>query len=105
MSPDLVLTTVNAPYRRQLDARQLAACLLDPAVARAVPGHMSSFFGEVEPALQLAFAGMFDIDERQLVAAAKAFARYSGETYRLDRASEGAASRRVIRSGPAIRRG
>jgi len=83
MSPALVLTTVNAPYGRQLDARELAGFLRDPAAARTAPGHMSSFFGEVEPALQLAFAGLFNISEQQLVAAAKAFAEYSGESYPL----------------------
>jgi hypothetical protein len=44
MSPALVLTTVNAPYSKKLDAQQLACCLLDPSAAKAAPGHMSSFF-------------------------------------------------------------
>jgi hypothetical protein len=83
MSPVLVLTTVNAPYSKQLDAQGLAYCLLDPAAAKAMPGHMSSFFGEVKPDLQVGFASMFDITEPQLSAAAKAFAMYSGESYPL----------------------
>jgi len=33
--------------------------------------------------LQVGFAGMFDISESQLSAAAKAFAMYSGESYPL----------------------
>jgi hypothetical protein len=33
--------------------------------------------------LQLGFAGMFDITAPQLSAAAKAFAKYSGESYPL----------------------
>jgi len=78
---DLVLTTVNAPYVRQLDAQELANCLLDQTAAKAVPGHMSSFFGEVDPALQAAFAGQFGISEPHLVAAARAFAAYSGQSY------------------------
>ena len=82
-SPVLILTTVNAPYSKKLDALELAHCLLNPAAAKAVPGHMSSFFGEVEPSLQIDFAKMFDIAEPQLVAAAKAFALYSGESYPL----------------------
>jgi len=81
MSPELVLTTVNAPYSTKLDALELAHCLLDPAAARAVPGHMSTFFGEVKPALQVGFASMFNITEAQLSAAARAFAAYSGESY------------------------
>jgi hypothetical protein len=83
MNPALVLTTVNAPHSLQLDAPGLAHCLLDQAAAKAVPGHMSSFFGEVAPALQIDFAQQFDITQAQLVAAAKAFAAYSGESYPL----------------------
>jgi hypothetical protein len=83
MNPALVLTTVNAPYAKQLSAQELADCLLDKAKARASSGHMSSFFGEVEPALQVSFAGLFNIAEPQVVAAAKAFASYSGESYPL----------------------
>jgi hypothetical protein len=82
-SPILVLTTVNAPFSQKLDAAELVHCLLDPAAAKAMPGHMSSFFGEVEPALQIGFAGMFNITESQLSAAARAFASYSGESYPL----------------------
>ena len=83
MSFALVLATVNAPYSKQLDAHQLAHCLQDQAAAKAVPGHMSAFFGEVDPALQLGFAALFGISELQLKTAAKAFASYSGESYPL----------------------
>jgi hypothetical protein len=83
MSPVLVLTTVNAPWAKKLTAQELAHCLLDPAAAKAAPGHVSSFFGEVKPALQIGFASMFDISETQLAAAAKAFAAHSGESYPL----------------------
>jgi hypothetical protein len=79
----LVLATVNAPYSKQLDAQQLAYCLVDHEAAKVVPGHMSSFFGEVKPELQEAFAKLFDIPHAQLAAAAKAFAHYSGEAYPL----------------------
>ncbi len=82
-SPALVLATVNAPHSLQLDAPGLAHCLLDEAAAKAVPGHMSSFFGEVSPTLQVDFAQQFNITQAQLVAAAKAFAAYSGESYPL----------------------
>ncbi len=83
MSDDLVLATVNAPHIRQLAASELAACLRDPVAARAVPGHISAFFGEVSPALQIAFADAHDIAETELVAAARAFSLYSGEAYPL----------------------
>jgi hypothetical protein len=83
MSSTLVLTTVNAPYSKQLDAQGLAFCLLHPEAAQAVPGHVSSFFGEVSPKLQIEFACSCRITEQQLAAAAKAFAIYSGESYPL----------------------
>ncbi len=79
----LVLATVNAPYREALDPQDLANCLRDHAAAKVKPGHMSCFFGEVTPELQVAFAHLFGITHAELVAAAKAFARYSGESYPL----------------------
>jgi len=83
ISPELVLATVNAPYSEQLSAQQLVHCLLDREAAKAVPGHMSSFFGEVKPGLQSEFAALFNIAPAQLVAAAKSFSHYSGEPYPL----------------------
>lgn len=83
MKTTLVLTTVNAPYSKQLDAQALAFCLLHPEAAKAAPGHMSSFFGEVSPELQIEFAYSCNVTEQQLAAAAKAFATYSGESYPL----------------------
>jgi hypothetical protein len=44
---------------------------------------MSSFFGEVDPKLQLEFAHLFGISDAELVASAKAFAGYTGESYPL----------------------
>jgi hypothetical protein len=82
-SPILVLTTVNAPHSVKLSAQQLASCLLDHNAAKGVPGHMSSFFGDVRPELQLEFADLFGITPAQLAAAAKAFADFSGESYPL----------------------
>ena len=77
----LVLATVNGPYSVKLDAQALAHCLVDPAAAKAKPGHMSSFFGEVKPELQAAFAHLFKITDAQLEAARQDFAAYSGESY------------------------
>jgi hypothetical protein len=82
-SPALVLSTVNAPYSDKLDAQALAHCLVDLGAAKQTPGHVSSFFGEVESALQLEFAQLFNITKTQLVASAKAFAAYTGESYPL----------------------
>ena len=83
MSSTLVLTTINAPYSKQLDAQELAFFLLHPEAAKTAPGHMSSFFGEVSPKLQIEFACSCSITEQQLSTAAKAFAVYSGEFYPL----------------------
>lgn len=79
----LVLTTVNAAYSKKLDAQELVHCLLDPNAAKAACGPMSSFFGDVKPELQIAFAQIHGITHAQLVAAAKAFAAYSGQSYPL----------------------
>jgi hypothetical protein len=81
--PISVLTTVNAPHRRKLDAQELAYCLMHPAAAQAASGQMSAFFGEVAPELQKEFARAFGISDAQLAVAARAFAAYSGETYPL----------------------
>jgi hypothetical protein len=83
MKPALVLTTVNAPYSKKLTAQELVHCLWDPKAAEAVPGHMSSFFGDVEPELQFQFADLFNVPHAKLVEAAKAFAKYSGASYPL----------------------
>jgi hypothetical protein len=82
-NPLLVLSTVNAPYTKKLDAEELVQCLLDPTAAKAACGPMSSFFGDVKPELQIAFAEMHGITKSQLVAAAKTFAAYSGQSYPL----------------------
>ena len=83
MNAAVILTTVNAPYSQKLDAHALAECLLHADAALAVPGHMSSFFGDVKPDLQIAFAHLVNVSQEQLVASAKAFANYSGESYAL----------------------
>jgi hypothetical protein len=83
MNVALILTTVNAPYSQKLDAKALAYCLLHKEAALAAPGHMSSFFGEVNPGLQIAFADLVNVSYEQLVASAKDFAAYSGESYAL----------------------
>ena len=84
MSPiSSVLTTVNAPYSKKLDAQALVFCLTHPEAAKGVPGQMSTFFGEVSPELQKAFARTFNVSEETLISAAKAFAEYSGEAYPL----------------------
>ena len=43
MKPATVLATVNAPYREKLTTQALVDCLLHPGMAKAKPGHVSSF--------------------------------------------------------------
>lgn len=89
MSPvSSVLTTVNASYSQKLDAEALAYCLTHPDAAKAAPGQMSAFFGEVSPALQKIFAKEFHVSEAVLIAAATTFGAYSGELYSLAQAEE-----------------
>lgn len=83
MSKTSVLTTVNAPYSEQLDGETLAYCLRVAGAAKEKPGHMSSFFGEVAPDAQKEFAAHYGISEAALIKAARAFAKYSGESYPL----------------------
>lgn len=79
----LVLTTVNAPHGEWLDGKALAHCLKHASAAKDHPGHMSSFFGEVAPEDQVAFAAAAGIPKAALVEAAKAFAAYSGQDFPL----------------------
>jgi hypothetical protein len=83
MSPAAVLAIVNAPYSEQLDAQALAHCLMSATAAKGKPGHVSAFFGEIKPEHQFEFAQRFGITHEELIAAAKAFAAYSGEFYPL----------------------
>ena len=78
-----VLTTVNAPHSVQLDDAALAHCLADLDLAKKHPGHVSTFFGEVSPALQIEFAAEHQILAPDLKAFASAFSAWSGESYPL----------------------
>lgn len=78
-----VLTTVNAPYSKKLNAGELAACLYNVEVAKKAAGPVSAFLGEVKPSLQEAFAQEYGIAKDDLVAFAKAFSAWSGDDYPL----------------------
>lgn len=78
-----VLTTVNAPYRVQLDDAALADCLADLDMAKQHPGHVSAFLGDVSPALQVEFAMVRHIPIPELKTFAAAFSAWSGERYPL----------------------
>jgi hypothetical protein len=78
-----VLTTVNASYSHQLDGAALAHCLSDLEQAKTFSGQVSTFFGEVPLAQQIAFAAAFDIALDDLKTLASDFSAWSGESYQL----------------------
>lgn len=80
MSPadSLVLSTVNAPNSKKLDAMMLVNYILAPAKSKTAAGPMSSYFYEVSPDLQLAFAEAHGISVVALKAAAALFDAWSG---------------------------
>ncbi|NEJ64887.1 hypothetical protein [Rhizobium ruizarguesonis] len=75
----LVLSTVNAPYSKKLDAMTLANYILEPAKSKTAAGPMSSFFYEVSPDLQFAFAETHGISIEALKVAAVFFDAWSGQ--------------------------
>jgi hypothetical protein len=77
------LTTVNAPYSEQLTGHELALCLSDLQLAKAHPGQVSSFLGEVPLVDQIEFATAFHVSMDALKSVAHDFAEWSGESYLL----------------------
>ena len=75
----LVLGTVNASYRTELDAEQLARAILLADIDTKLP-HLATFFGEVRDKLILAFAASHGISQAKLKAAYKAVKKITGET-------------------------
>lgn len=78
-----MLTTVNAPYSKQMDGPALAQCLLDLELAKQFAGHVSSFLGEVPLAQQTEFATEFGIALDDLEVFASEFSAWAGESYKL----------------------
>jgi hypothetical protein len=74
----LVLSTVNAPYRRMIDAAVLAGCLAK-AEAGKWSAHLATFFTEVSPDLVLAFAAAHDLSKSELAHAYLATKRRTAE--------------------------
>lgn len=73
-----VFTTINAPYRRQIDEAELVGCLLGDEIPDPFVGHVWGFFGEVPVEDQLAFAACHDISARALQEKAKQFSIRTG---------------------------
>ena len=61
----LALSTVNAPYKCQIDAETLANCVLS-ASQGAWEVHVATFFVDVRPELVIAFAEQHGIDREAL---------------------------------------
>jgi hypothetical protein len=79
----IALSKINAPFRAHLSADDVAACIRSVEMAHKRPGHMASFFGELSPEIQMAFADTMGIERQALVAAARAFSKWSGEHYEI----------------------
>lgn len=57
-----ILGTVNAPYGADVSACELAACISNPDAMSKAIGPVFSFFTEVDPGLQSAFAEEMGLD-------------------------------------------
>lgn len=73
-----VLTTVNAPYRGSVDARQLACRISDPSSADLFDALVLAFFSEVKPDLQREFIEEMHLDMAAVIQVAKLFEAKAG---------------------------
>lgn len=78
---NLVLSTVNAPYSKRLDEKELLTAIRNTMVARQFAGPVSSFFYDVPVELQKQFANSHGMSESVLAEAAKSFAKWSGKPW------------------------
>ena len=79
----IALSKINAPFRSQLSAGDVTACILSAEQSKTRPGHMASFFGELSPEIQFGFATAMGIDREALLSAARAFSKWSGERFEI----------------------
>lgn len=75
---ELVLATVNAPYKRSIDAATLRNCLARRDLERW-PVHVATFFTDVAPELVFEFADRHGISRATLAKAYRAMQRKTGE--------------------------
>lgn len=78
---DLVMGTVNAPWRDSLTAQQLAAAMVEGTVEENLL-HLSTLYDEVRPELVLRFAETHDIPAVVLVARYRQVCRLTGSANR-----------------------
>jgi len=74
----LVLGTVNAPWKRRLDALQLAHAVVTNQTEDYLP-QLATFFGEVSPRLVVSFADQHQISRENLTHAYRSVAALTGE--------------------------
>jgi hypothetical protein len=74
----LVLTTVNAPYKRNIDSAALQACLADARIDDWQV-HVANFFTDVSTSAMLGFATAHGISRRQLAETYRAIKARTGE--------------------------
>jgi hypothetical protein len=74
----LVLATVNAPYKRNIDVATLQACLLKLKLDQWLV-HVATFFTDVAPELVFEFAERHGISRTKLAKAYLAMKRRTGE--------------------------
>lgn len=74
----LVLSTVNAPYMRDISAAKLANCIQN-AELNEWPVHIAAFFTDISPDVVLGFARVHGISESSLWAAYLAVRSQTGE--------------------------
>jgi hypothetical protein len=75
----LVLGTVNSPYKRNITASILEACLKNAELGDW-PVHVASFFTEVRPNLVLGFAALHGISNIKLAHAYLAMKSETGQS-------------------------
>jgi hypothetical protein len=74
----LVLSTVNAPYKRDISVAVLEECIVK-AKMDAWPVHVATFFTDVAPFLIFGFASAHGISKSKLAAAYLAMKAKTGE--------------------------
>jgi hypothetical protein len=75
---ELVLATVNAPYKRDITVVALRECIANAKVD-AWPVHVATFFTDVEPSLIFGFASAHGISKSRLAEAYLAMKAKTGE--------------------------
>jgi hypothetical protein len=78
MVDKLVLSTVNAPYKRDISAAALSECLANAELG-IWPVHVATFFTDVNPDLVFRFAASHGISNSDLAKAYLAMKTETGE--------------------------